>query len=284
MASSPIGETFALSETRRAVEALRVRIGSASWPSFPSHERAYPRADGRAHPGRRAAPAAGASFWRARGAEFGGRPLRGTLLWLVADSSPEDFDLSFVRDLPLTQDALAFARERHGGQRRDADGAPFIAHPLEVASLLERSSYPDHVVAAAVLHDVLEDTDVGRAELESRFGQAVSELVVLVSDDPSVADEERRKDDVRERVRKARSEEGLVLFAADKVSKVRELRMLIPTGLAPGDAKVKLQRYRKSLQMLEQELPEAMVVGLLRFELEALERLPPAPDPQAPGN
>ena len=63
-------------------------------------------------------------------------------------------------------------------------------HPLEVASLLEREGYPDHVVAAAVLHDVLEDTDTQRSELTERFGTAVSDLVAAVSDDPAIADEE----------------------------------------------------------------------------------------------
>jgi (p)ppGpp synthase/HD superfamily hydrolase len=79
-------------------------------------------------------------------------------------------DLTFTRDLPLTQNAVEFARDRHRGQRRPADGASFLLHPLEVASLLDRSHYPDHVVAAAVLHDVLEDTDAERSELEARFG------------------------------------------------------------------------------------------------------------------
>ena len=69
---------------------------------------------------------------------------------------------------------------------------------LEVAALLKRSHYPDYVVAPAVLHDVLEDTDAERSDLESRFGREVAELVALVSDDPAIADEERHKDGVRE--------------------------------------------------------------------------------------
>jgi guanosine-3',5'-bis(diphosphate) 3'-pyrophosphohydrolase len=119
----------------------------------------------------------------------------------------------------MTQAAVGFALQRHKGQHRLADGASFILHPLEVASLLERSHYPDHVVAAAVLHDVLEDTDTQRSELESSFGPEVGGLVALVSDDPSIPDEEHRKDDVRERVRRAGGYAPIV-YAADKVSKV----------------------------------------------------------------
>lgn len=195
-------------------------------------------------------------------------------LWNV--SSETGPDLSFVAELPLTRDAIAFAQEQHGDQRREADGAAFILHPLEVSSLLERSRYPDHVVAAAVLHDVLEDTQADGSQLEARFGPDVAHLVALVSDDPAIADEERRKDEVRERVRRAGGY-ALVVYAADKISKVRELRMLIATGLDEDTARLKRQRYQASLEMLEQEMAESRLVELLRFELEALDELPPQP-------
>jgi (p)ppGpp synthase/HD superfamily hydrolase len=183
-------------------------------------------------------------------------------------------DLSFAQDLPITRRAIAFAQEHHAGQRRSGDRAPFLVHPLEVASYLERAGCPDQVVAAAVLHDVLEDTDADRSQLESLFGRQVSELVEVVSDDPQIEDEDRRKDAVRERVRRTGGY-AVAVYAADKVSKVRELRMLITRGLDPAKAGVRLHRYRKSLQMLEQEIPDSRVVELLRFELEALESLPP---------
>jgi (p)ppGpp synthase/HD superfamily hydrolase len=200
----------------------------------------------------------------------------------VETGDSDDLGLSFARELPLTRRAIAFARDHHGEQRRDADGAPFLLHPLEVASLLDRSALPDHVIAAAVLHDVLEDTSTEADEIEQRFGSAVGELVVLVSDDESIADEERRKDEVRDRVRAAGGD-ALAVYAADKVSKVRELRMLIAGGLPAEQAAVKLARYRKSLEMLEQEPVDRRVVELLRFEVEALERLPPQRDqPEGP--
>jgi (p)ppGpp synthase/HD superfamily hydrolase len=185
--------------------------------------------------------------------------------------------LSFSRDLPITQAAVEFALRRHEGQHRLADGASFILHPLEVASLLERAHYPDHVVAAAVLHDVLEDTDTQRSELESNFGPDVAGLVALVSDDPEIPDEEEGKDDVRERVRRAGGDAAIV-YAADKVSKVRELRILELTGLPTEEAKVRLKRHRKSLAMLEETIPESRIVELLRFELEALGEFPPRRD------
>jgi (p)ppGpp synthase/HD superfamily hydrolase len=194
---------------------------------------------------------------------------------MAPDSGPPP-DLSFVQALPLTQAAIDYAQSRHGKQRRAADGAPFLVHLLEVASLLERSGYPDHVVASAVLHDVLEDTETDTVELYARFGSEVCNLVAVVSDDPAIADEEQRKDEVLERVRRAGAYAHAV-YAADKVSKVRELRILIVRGLDEEAARVRLRRYRKALEMLDGAMPESRLVEILRFELEALETLPPQP-------
>lgn len=180
----------------------------------------------------------------------------------------------FVRGLPATQRALAFAQTAHRDQQRAADGARFLVHPVEVAALLARLDYDDEVVAAAVLHDVLEDTDAQRADLEAHFGRRVAELVALVSDDPDIPDQEARKDDVRERVRRAGSD-ALAVYAADKVSKVRELRMLITGGLERRQVEIRLARYRASLVMLQEQMGDSHLVRLLRFELEALLKLPP---------
>ena len=76
---------------------------------------------------------------------------------------------SFTEGLPLTRAALEFALERHAGQMRGDEYAPFVQHPLEVASLLSVAGYQDDVVASGVLHDVLEKTDTDAIELEARF-------------------------------------------------------------------------------------------------------------------
>jgi (p)ppGpp synthase/HD superfamily hydrolase len=130
-------------------------------------------------------------------------------------------------------------------------------------------------VAAAVLHDVLENTDVERGELERRFGPEVCHVVDTVSDDMSIEDEEARKTDARERVRAAGGD-AVAVFAADKISKVRELRMLLASGkIDPVQAETKLRRYRHALDMLEDVIPGRRLVEILRFELESLESLPP---------
>ena len=182
--------------------------------------------------------------------------------------------LTFTRDLPLSQSALEFAVQRHAGQTRRADRADFVLHSVEVGSMLERSHYPDYVVAAGILHDVLEDTDAERRDIEARFGPAVAELVATLSDDPSIGDEERRHEDLRERVCKAGGYASAI-FAADKVSKVRELRALLASGPPTAETEAKLRHYRASLEMLEEVMPGSHLVELLRFELEALDQIPP---------
>ena len=124
---------------------------------------------------------------------------------------------------PLTRRALDYATEHHAGQRRDTDGAPYVMHPVEVASLLYDAGYPDHVVAAGVLHDVLEDTDAERAEIESGFGPEVAGLVTALTEDDSIEDSRERKAALRLQVAKA-GDEAAAVFAADKVSKAREMR------------------------------------------------------------
>jgi (p)ppGpp synthase/HD superfamily hydrolase len=170
---------------------------------------------------------------------------------------------------PLAQDAIDFARSRHEGQRRDADDAPFVVHPLEVAILLRDAGYPDYVVATGALHEVLEDTDVDKRELDERFGPEVAELVEDLTDDPSIDDQQERRAALRLQVAEA-GETAAAVFAADKVSKARELRMKAERGPLDGDSKAKLEHYVESLDMLEQVLPGSDLVDCLRAELRGL--------------
>jgi (p)ppGpp synthase/HD superfamily hydrolase len=182
--------------------------------------------------------------------------------------------MTFLRHLPLAHEAVGLAVELHAGQRRQADGASFVLHPMEVAALLDRAHYPDHVIAAAVLHDVLENTDLRPEDLEARFGSEVAGLVAAVTDDPSLPDEEERKRELRERVR-VEGGYAAAVYAADKVSKVREVRLALAHGVPPAELAPKVRRHRESLAMLEQTIPGSRLLEVLRFELESLAEMPP---------
>jgi hypothetical protein len=190
---------------------------------------------------------------------------------------------SFVAELPLTHRALVFATERHGGQRREADDAPFILHPLEVAHLLRGREYPDHVVAAGVLHDVIEDAHVEFDELGERFGAQIAELVRAVSEPPGGGSYAERKDRLRTAIGEA-SADAAAIYAADKIAKTRELRLGLVRGPGRRPAEPdpdKLEHYWASLRLLEHRLGHHPLVHQLRFELEALALLPPGWKPRA---
>jgi (p)ppGpp synthase/HD superfamily hydrolase len=175
----------------------------------------------------------------------------------------------FVERSPLTRDALDFARRWHAGQTRDLDSVPFVTHPVEVACLLHEAGYPDVVVAAGVLHDVLEDTSVERGQLEERFGPQVAELVAAVSDDPSIEDAAERKAALRKQVAAA-GENAAAVFAADKISKARELRARQERGAYEDGDQLKVEHYEASLALLNEVLPGHPLVGRLRDELQGL--------------
>jgi (p)ppGpp synthase/HD superfamily hydrolase len=195
---------------------------------------------------------------------------------LVPTTQLREVTPSFVGRLPLTRAALEFALRRHAGQRREGDQAPFVLHPLEVGAMLSLAGYADHVVAAGVLHDVLENTDTDAVELEHRFGASVSALVRAVSEDPAIEDARARKSALRSQVAGGSMEAGAI-FAADKVSKSRELRLKLSCGLPDDEAEQQLGHYWESLLMLDAVLgPGHPLLEQLRFELETLDTLPPA--------
>ncbi len=182
------------------------------------------------------------------------------------------------KGLPMAHAAVAYAKLVHDGQRRQADGAPFVAHPLEVATLLYDAGAPDHLIAAGVLHDTIEKTDAAPRDLRKRFGPDVAALVLAVSENGRIRRYTKRKEALREQVAGA-GEEALMLFAADKFSKVRELKLLRSAATARAGVRSagaallrrrKLDHYREYLELLEHELPESTLVRQLREELETL--------------
>ena len=181
--------------------------------------------------------------------------------------------------LPLTRAAIVYAEQMHAGQRRP-DGTAFILHPLEVASLLYRAGAPDHLVAAGVLHDLIEKTSTTAEELQARFEDDVTGLVLSVSDDDRISRYGARKAALRRQVAAA-GEEALTLFAADKLSRLRELSRETARDRDPRSGRGRsrelrarrLRHYQRSLSLLEERLPESQLVRDLRTELEAYLRV-----------
>jgi (p)ppGpp synthase/HD superfamily hydrolase len=181
-----------------------------------------------------------------------------------------------IHRLPQTAEAVGFARAKHAGQVRQADGAPFIQHPLEVAVLLYEDGARDEVIAAGALHDVLEKTDATAYELSVRFGRRIGEIVRAMTEDPTVAGYARRKAALREQVAAAGTD-ALTVFAADKLSKVREQRLC--AGDVTPMRRRKVKHYRHCLALLQERLPGEPLVREFQRELEALIASTPALTP-----
>jgi (p)ppGpp synthase/HD superfamily hydrolase len=185
---------------------------------------------------------------------------------------------SYLDELPLAGEAFEFTAERHAGQLREADAAPFLLHPLEVGALLHVFGYPEDVVAAGLLHDILESSDTSARELIDRFGADIAALVEAVSEDPRIGDPVERKARLREQVARA-GPEAAAVFAADKLSKVREIRIRAACNVDSGDddsIRRKIEHYTASRSMLQEQLGNSPLVQALAFELEALHALPPS--------
>jgi (p)ppGpp synthase/HD superfamily hydrolase len=172
---------------------------------------------------------------------------------------------------PQTLAAIAYAEQQHAGQRRSVDGAPFIVHPLEVGSMLHSAGAPNHIVVTGILHDTIEKTSTDAAELRERFGPVVARLVVAVSEDKRIPRYNSRKSALRRQVAAAGSE-AMMVFAADKISKARELGLdgNGERSISRSSRARRMAHYRQCLRMLERGLGGSPLVAQLRSELEQL--------------
>ena len=85
--------------------------------------------------------------------------------------------------MELFDKAVIFACEKHSGQRRKLSDAPYFLHPMEVASIVGTMSDSQELLAAAVLHDTVEDTDTTFEEIRENFGRRVELLVMTETED-----------------------------------------------------------------------------------------------------
>ena len=83
----------------------------------------------------------------------------------------------------MIEKAIRFAVTAHEGTKRKGKDRPYILHPIEVMSIVAGMTEDEEVIAAAVLHDTVEDTAVTAADIELEFGPRVAKLVIAESED-----------------------------------------------------------------------------------------------------
>ena len=129
-----------------------------------------------------------------------------------------------TNEISLILKALEFAALKHRDQRRkDAQASPYINHPIALANVLAREGggTDSTVLAAALLHDTLEDTQTTPAELRDAFGETVASIVEEVTDDKSLPKAERKRRQVEHAA--SLSREAKLVKLADKICNVRDV-------------------------------------------------------------
>jgi guanosine-3',5'-bis(diphosphate) 3'-pyrophosphohydrolase len=133
--------------------------------------------------------------------------------------------------LSLLVSATAFAAQKHRDQRRkDADASPYINHPIALASVLVNEAGIDDVivVAAALLHDTIEDTATTPAELLETFGERIAGVVGEVTDDKRLPKAERKRLQVEHAP--SLSTQARLVKLADKICNLRDVRRSPPVS------------------------------------------------------
>lgn len=131
----------------------------------------------------------------------------------------------------LLKNAYAFGQGAHSGQFRKS-GEPYIAHPVAVARILGTLHLDAPTLIAALLHDVVEDTDISKAEISERFGDAVAELVDGVSKLAKIefqTQEEAQAENFRKMLMAmARDIRVILIKLADRLHNMRTLDAMLP--------------------------------------------------------
>ena len=159
----------------------------------------------------------------------------------------------------IVERARVFATAAHAavGQTRKYTGEPYVVHPIEVSELVASVNGTEAMVAAALLHDVLEDTEVTVDLLEEQFGSKVADLVLWLTDIS-------RPEDGNRSARKALDRQhSAVAPAAAQTIKVADLISNTRSIVAhdPGFAKVYLEEKRLLLDVLTRADPTLLTIA-----------------------
>jgi len=177
--------------------------------------------------------------------------------------------------------AQARAAEAHAGQVRNGSGGlPYIEHPRMVAATLAAHHYADTTLAAALLHDVVEDSDITVEQLRAEFGDEIADLVAALSDDEAIEDYRERKEEHRARVADVDGD-AFAIYAADKLTNLTTIHESIRRegeATVAAEFKVplelKLEVWSADAAMLRREAPDLPLldpldeaISLLRADL-----------------
>ncbi len=140
----------------------------------------------------------------------------------------KDFEVLLDETISLMDRAIIFATRAHSGTYRKGTQIPYIVHPMEAAAIVATITDDPDMIAAAVLHDVVEDTDATVEEIRFFFNDHIADLVEAESEDkrkdlPPQETWMIRKMETLEFLRQRAGREAKILALADKLSNIRAI-------------------------------------------------------------
>lgn len=124
--------------------------------------------------------------------------------------------------------AIVFAAKAHSGAKRKGTDIPYIVHPMEVAAIVATMTSDQNVLAGAVLHDTVEDTEYTIDDIKNEFGEAVAKLVASESEDkredlPQSETWKIRKQETLDHLKDKATLEEKMIALGDKLSNIRAM-------------------------------------------------------------
>jgi myo-inositol-1(or 4)-monophosphatase len=130
--------------------------------------------------------------------------------------------------MELVSEAIVFAAKAHDGMRRKKSEAPYILHPMEAAVIVGTMTDDQNLIAAAALHDVVEDAGITLEEIKEKFGQRVWELVRSETEDkreelPPTQTWRIRKEESLDVLKNTEDVGVLMVWLGDKLANMRSI-------------------------------------------------------------
>jgi len=179
------------------------------------------------------------------------------LLRKVRSYRPDD-------DLAVIRKAYDFSMQHHKGQARES-GEPYLAHPLQVATILADMQLDTTAIAAGLLHDAVEDTSVTIDEIQAEFGEQVAHIVegvTKISKIDFASSEEAQAENVRKMVLAMMDDIRVVLIKlADRLHNMRTLKFL---------SEERRQKIARETLDIYAPIAHRLGMGKIRGELEDL--------------
>ncbi len=175
-----------------------------------------------------------------------------------------------IDDASLLIRAIEFAARKHRMQRRkDHDASPYINHPIALMSVLciEAGINDVCVLAAAALHDTVEDTETTLAELEAEFGSQIASIVAELTDDKALPKAERKRLQIERASHKSR--EAAFVKLADKICNLRDIALSPPSNWDID----RRREYFEWAKAVVDGLPRVNAKLRMLFEAECAKRL-----------